>query len=804
MQRMVRQVERMIFNWCRSDRPRVRATYHPVIAGIFSMLLSTGVPTQLYSTAVGRPVSIPRIPSAHPRLYLSPSDLPELRKKTSDPQFAQEWTVIRFSRTQPVANALHFLLVPGVTDPVTGKDKCALAIDQSLEALSRVPADKDNHQFLFMSDFHQGAIVYDWCYPQLSPDQRNAFIKHFKRLAAGKDSPGYPAPASAAAIVGHPAQGAVLGSQLAAGIAIYDEDPDMYEAAARVLLDRYRRVSDLLFPGITDLNGTYYARHDHFITANWMFRKLGLMDAFNPSLARMPYEWIYGLRSDGRMLASGDIVDDEYRSRMYRYVFTMVGTYYKDPLLIWMGEVDTRDHPPLEWRKTEWNQFLRLTPAMLALKFIVMPSGMKEWALTEGPKRLKHLAPILYGPPPSGRMIFRTGWSSLSEGMKSRDAIIDMKIGEYFIGNHQRKDFGTFQIYYRGPLAISDGVYQGAQAPYGGAHWANYYHQTVSTNGLLIFDPDETQFLYGVRANDGGERWPNHGKDHPPDLATLTDPTNGYRMGRVTAHAIGPGNRFGYIAGDITKAYSAKVENVERAMLSLSTGDPHYPAVFIVADHIRSKRPEFEKAFVLHSVDEPSIAGRTVTIVNKRHTYAGGKQPRGGIYVGTYGGKLVLQNLLPADAKMRKIAGHTIHGVDYPATKAAANGEDGWGRVEIYSTGRQNTDFLNVMTVMDSTTSEAPAVSKIENDDVIGARVLHNVALFGKEGRKVPDTMEISLDGPGPLDLFVGDLRAGEWDLSSHGNAAARANVTAESRSAYFSKLHPGNYVLSRKGVQAN
>jgi heparin/heparan-sulfate lyase len=786
---------------CALRQPRVlfRQAILATILGFGPAVTADAAPASQSSS-----IAVPKVPTEHPRLYFTPAEIPELRKKVVDPQFEQEWTVIRFSRMAPVTNALHHVLQPGVTDPVSGQNKCALAIEQSQAALAQVPTDKDNLQFLFMSHFHQAAIVYDWCYSTLTPEQKSAFVTRFKRLAAGKDSPGYPAPASSPSIVGHAAQGALLGNQLAAGIAIYDEEPAMYGAAARVLLDRYRAVSDFLFPGITDLNGTYYARHDHFITANWMFRALGLANAFNPALARMPYEWIYGLRSDGRMLKSGDIVDDEYRSRMYRYVFTTVGAYYRDPLLLWMGEADTRDRSPAGWRKTEWNQFLRLPPALLALKFIMVPRGMKEWALKQGPERLKHLAPVLYAPFPAGRMIFRTGWSSLTEGIESRDAIIDMKIGEYFIGNHQRKDFGTFQIYYRGPLAISDGVYQGAQAPYGSAHWANYYHQTVSTNGLLVFDPDETQFLYGNRANDGGQRWPNHGKDHPPDLATLTNPGNGYRMGRVTAHAIGADHRFGFIAGDITQAYSGKVEKIQRAMLAINTGDRRYPAVLIVADHVRSKNPALDKSFLLHSVNEPEINGRTVTIVNERRTYDGGKEGRAGIYRGTYQGKLVLQNLLPADATLRKVAGHVVQGVDYSAAKPAANGEEGWGRVEIHSAGSQSTDFLDVMVVMDSTTPAAPAIGKIDRPDLIGARVLNEVALFGKHGRQMPDVVEISLEGSSPLNLFVAHLRAGEWQLRKGDRVAGNADVTDESGSAYFSRVHPGEYVLTRKGAQMN
>src|ERR1044071_2950454 len=60
--------------------------------------------------------SIPTVPAGHPRLYVLPAELQALRKKALDIQFAQEWTVIRYSRTRPVANALHHLLMPGARD----------------------------------------------------------------------------------------------------------------------------------------------------------------------------------------------------------------------------------------------------------------------------------------------------------------------------------------------------------------------------------------------------------------------------------------------------------------------------------------------------------------------------------------------------------------------------------------------------------------------------------------------------------------------------------------------------------------
>jgi hypothetical protein len=733
------------------------------------------------------------IPKRHPRLYLLAADLVQLREKRHDPMFALEWANIEFGQVEPIANALHALIEPGAFDPATKLDKCELAIRQSLQQLERTVSDERNVEFLFLKNFHRAAIVYDWCYGAMSGEQRFLFIRNFKRLAAIPGSPGYPAPRNSPSLVGHEAHGSILGNQLAAGLAIYDEDPTMFDAAATVALGQYRRASEFLFPGITDLQGIYYARHDHFITANWLFRSLGLPNAFSPALAQMPYEWIYALRSDGRMLRSGDLVDDNNRSKMYRYTFSAVGSYYGDPLLAWMGESDNRDRPLSEWRATHWAQFHPLTPDMYALRFIFLSRALRKQALLEGQSRLERLPLALYAPSPSGRLLFRTGWSSVTEGIGSRDAVIDMKIGEYFTGNHQRKDFGTFQIYFRGPLAISAGVYQGApNSWYGAEHWVNYYHQTASTNGLLIFDENEKQFLYGERANDGGQIWPNHGADHPKSVEEVIDPNNGYHMARAVAHAIGSGQRYAYLAGDLTAAYSSsKVSSVQRSMVAIRLDQEQYPAMFVVGDYVKSKRPQMEKRFLLHSVERPQIEGRTITIENLRSTY-NRPSPRGK-YSGNYGGKLILQSLFPENADIRLVQGNLAGDRYYQSTKPEANGEEGWGRIEIAASGSEESNFLSVMLVTDATNQDVPTTHKVSTADLIGCETLGKTVLLAKGSLVLGHATSFSISGTW---LFIGGIAPGEWELIQDDKVVKRLSILADSNSAQLEDLSPGSFVL--------
>ena len=71
------------------------------------------------------------------------------------------------------------------------------------------------------------------------------------------------------------------------------------------------------------------------------------------------------------------------------------------------------------------------------------------------PKSPDDLPLTRYSGTPFGWMIARTGWD--------KDCVIaEMKVNENFVGNHQHLDAGSFQIYYKGPLAIDSGAYQGS------------------------------------------------------------------------------------------------------------------------------------------------------------------------------------------------------------------------------------------------------------------------------------------------------------------------------------------------------
>lgn len=139
-----------------------------------------------------------------------------------------------------------------------------------------------------------------------------------------------------------------------------------------------------------------------------------------------------------------------------------------------------------------------------------------------------------------------------------------MKIGEQWAANHHHLDAGTFQIYYKGILATDTGIYDA----YGTSHDVNWNKETISHNGLLIYDPNEK--INGNAVNSGGQRRPGRRAEHDGGVADRRVP-----YGRGDWRGVWPRPwvepEYSYISGDITAAYSDKADEVRRSMLFMPT-----------------------------------------------------------------------------------------------------------------------------------------------------------------------------------------------------------------------------------------
>ncbi|MBM3859610.1 MAG: heparinase [Verrucomicrobia bacterium] len=631
---------------------------------------------------------IPVLPREHPRLYLRASHAAQLPARLKDPvlqpvvqqlqklvkrspQFKVEWDALQYLATK---------------DRSLGRAtiEAALPMLQQCELPDQQDACRVTGRMMVT-----GAIVYDWLYGLLTPNEKQAFIKELVRLAKTQEC-GYP-PTRQGSVTGHASEAQIMRDMLSAGIAIHDEFPEMYRLAAGRFFREHLPARNWFYNGHAYHQGASYGPYrfgwDTFPL--FIFDRLGFGNVYNPEQRFVPYLWVYSTRPDGQRLRAGDTGAEGRGEPWSESVGTILtASYYRDGVLLsqHLKQGGAREGDTIFeflWRDT-----------------------------TLQPKPIESLPLTRYFGSPFGWMIARTSWGE--------DAVIaEMKINEYNFANHQHMDAGAFQIYYKDGQAIDSGRYTGSSGKYGSPHCRNYFWRTIAHNSLLIYDPAEK--FGGDYGNDGGQRLPG-GRKEPRTLEQLLDPKNGYRTGQVLAHASGPD--FAFLQGDITAAYSKKVKQVIRSFVFLNLQNSRTPAALIVFDRVVSANPAFKKFWLLHTLKEPQIAGASASA-----------------------DRLTLDVLLPTagNATLEKVGGpgkeFWVFGTNYPnepdkkalrRTKSSENiaERDGW-RVEVSPKTASAEDlFLTVMQV-----GERLPVKLIEAGDRVGCQIGNRSVLFYRDGR---------------------------------------------------------------------
>ncbi|RKN78983.1 heparin/heparin-sulfate lyase HepB [Paenibacillus ginsengarvi] len=710
----------------------------------------------------------------HPRLLLRSGDLPALREKRSKPEMKAIWQRLEFfGRTEPdeigsfdkpdAAYAMEAAALLYVLDGDRDAGIRARAI--ALRCIRK--AFNPNYQDISRSIGRlmlAAAVVYDWCYKLLSDEDRQFMLGHFRRLA-GLLECGYP-PTKEGAIVGHTSEWMLMRDLIGTGIAIYDEDPEMYDVAAGRFYAEMVPARNFFYPSGWHHQGDNYGsyRYQAELYATWIIARMGGGNPFDASQEQVGYQWIYTRRPDGKLLRDGDSDNPLYAEDRYVQLFPlaylMAGSYYGNPY----------------FHDQQFREFVTM-PDMYAFHAFLF----YDPAVT--PKSIKELPLTRYFGSPAGIMIARTGWD---EGIdkSSPTVVAEMRIGEYQFNNHQHLDAGAFQLYYKGYLAIDSGIYKGSSGKYHSPHNKYYFKRTIAHNSVLVYDPDELSRYPYVKdgglvwpnVNDGGQRWPNEGR--PP--RTLDDLLDGelFRRGKVLAHAFGPDAAqpdFSYLKGDLTAAYSDKMRQFRRSFLFLNFKNDDVPAALLVFDRVVSAKPEFKKFWLLHSVEEPVTEGGRTFLSRSEDGY---------------GGLLVNDTLLPppGDAEIAKVGGPdkafwvfgTNYVNDFPETK-----EQGAWRIEVSPRESSEEDlFLNVMQVKDRGGAEPLAVAKVETEELVGAKIGGWVVLFAKSGEALNREQYIPLyaeagEEAGSWSCFVADLAPGVWTVETGGTSEAHTVTEA-------------------------
>jgi heparin/heparan-sulfate lyase len=721
-------------------------------------------------------------PAEHPRLYLRARDLSDVASRMNNPVLRPVWDEMQAAAKESTQIRLEVAALRYLLD--RDADRAWQTAAETLTLLRKVSGElgdalANNNSRKIGRVMVTGAIVYDWCHPLLTAEQKAGYREALVTLARALEC-GYP-PDKGSFVTGHPSEWMILRDMLSAGVALYDEFPEMYRVTARRIFGSHLPARAWWYPGHAFHQGPGYAdaRWVSDMYALWIFDRMGAGNVFEPAQQFVPYEWIYLRRPDGAFIRSAD--GQNWPTRLGSL---LTASYYGDGYIL----ADYLKDPVAD-HKNPLYQFLWRDPGPRSPA--VCDTRLFEFLWRDPalrPLPLDRLPLSRYFGFPYGWMVARTGWDEQS-------VIAQMRINIYNFVGHQHADAGSFELYYKGPLAMHTGVYQGVNGGFGGPHSRNYYQRTIAHNALLIHDPGEK---FAVRAgqpsaNDGGQRIPGGGRE----VRELDDMLKGtYRTGTVLGHGFGPDPRapaYAYLKGDITAAYTSKVREVKRAFVFLNLGAAAtVPAALVVFDRVVAANRAFAKTWLLHSIEEPSLRGATATVTLASHGWSG---------------KLVNTTLLPGPDNLRleKVGGpgkeFWVDGRNYFDTKDPPDPETGTWRVELSPRRPAEADlFLNVIQVMDAAAAAVQplAVEPIETGGVVGMRLADRVVLFQSRAERTGEPVTFSVHGQVNLKFVVTDLAEGTWQVRWDGQIVVPAVVVSGDEGAAYFEGPAGDYELRR------
>ena len=391
---------------------------HFILETFLIVVLFTAVSSSLVAQTEWKTysdVTIPVPPPEHPRLFLKATDINDLKRRVTHPVTKPYWDDLKKDADSSVqirieVNSAEYLMTG---DKQLGTQTLALAL-KTLQQYAWNPNRSDVSREIGRM-MVTGAVAYDWCYPLLTTEQKAAFQVEFLRLANALEC-GYPP--DMGWVTGHGSEWMVFRDMLSAGVAIYDEFPDMYLEASLVIFKYAIPARNFWYPGHAFHQGTSYSetRFSSDLYPLWIYDRMGAGNVYSPEQQYVPYQWIYLRRPDLNLMPGGD-----GGTRAPRLRSLLTASYYKDGYIL--GDyLLTPSSPSMD----RIFQFLFTDPDLKPLPASDLP-------LTR------------YMGSPYGWMIARTGWDA-------NTVMAEMKVNVYNFNNHQHLDAGTFQIYHRGQI----------------------------------------------------------------------------------------------------------------------------------------------------------------------------------------------------------------------------------------------------------------------------------------------------------------------------------------------------------------
>ena len=606
------------------------------------------------------PYSPPRIrpPAEHPRLMLRRQDLPRIQKNMESSFHKDAAGLFRKLVDTEI------LGIGATPEFGTYHLKEYLALEaKALNALLSDDAQKKRQVVELLLSLLRGARfetgmmcarysghlifitaeVYDWCYAEITAEEKEEMIARCEAMAEEHFEMRYP-PLRQSPISGHGTEAQLLRDLLAFAIAVYDERPDIYELCAGRLFDEFLPAYAEFFKAEFHPQGPCYGSY-RYISALWFGLLMLTMSGervLPPVMERLPESFIYLTRSDGEALRLGDDYNEtkaEYTAKNPFGVQLFLAAAYAGNRMYHDAAKEQLCSPyliPYHYGMDFYDEG-SVGEGLISPSSLLIFEGLTP--LKDGEERAK------------GRFFgFPVGCTVYNDG----ERLILMKIGELWGANHDHLDTGCFQIYDNEILASDSGVYDNYHTP----HRIQYAIRTLAHNCLLV--------------NHAGTRIPKDGKE-PKQIDVWTAD---YRMARVLSHTE-EDDRY-EIVGDLTEAYAENADRVIRRMcFEPSRGER---GVLTVQDSVTPKSAHFPVTFLLHCQTEPQICGNEILI---------------------YGRERILSCRVTASTPftVKAIGGEgkefLAEGVQYePKVRTA---ECGWGRVEITTVG--NTEMTVEMEI---------------------------------------------------------------------------------------------------------
>ena len=727
-----------------------------------------------------KPIQLP----SHPRLFVKQSEIADIKQRMLSKDFA----VIReaFNRQlafstdgvsadgmpkEAIRQKMEALALTYLVNPDNEKEagKTAITIAKAYLASLSVVKGYDGNTETYEAILG-AAIVYDWCYPLLSSDDKLVLIKEMNRVCCLTEfCPSIKSKSRIEYLTGHYCEFAPT-VYLAMGLAYHDEDPTMFDREYSEQVKSFAPTRNPMYKSSSFHQGSQYlhVRYGNELLQALILDKVGL-NPYIPENSSVAFRDLYDQipqKGDMDGMPEGDCHIHLDMGDIYQEFIPIAASFSKDPFL-------------QSYAKLKLNRLVVVS----ARAFIYYNPSIPS-------KPFDYLGLTRFFPSPSGIMIARTNWDLNKKDYNSNALVVLMNMREYNARNHVHLDDGNFSIYYKGHLAIDAGIYQGKDEEngWGKENYINYYTRTVAHNSILILDPNEPTPMEAwkkkTQSRDGGQ----FSFSNDP-WASSQEMFNAGKSANVMASDISDGVApdYSYLKGDMTPCYNVpknvaiyppKADTVRRSFVFLNLKNEGLPGALVVMDKVVSANASFKKSWLLHSQNEPTIKDGKILVENTNN----GRN-----------GKLQDDVLLPEinNQNIEKIGGEgKEYWVDGKNWGTVTQEDAGRWRIELSPKQASKSDnFLNVIQVMDAKPSPTPfAVAKsyaVKGNYIavsISNRIVAQQLSLDRNDKEIEFTIG---NTDKDYKVLITDLKQGVWKIES-GSITKNITVKDNAGTAYI------------------